>query len=430
MHTLQHNKQTINLPLWSIFAMLALAILIPAKQASAVPAFARQMNAECSTCHFQHFPKLNAFGRSFKASGFSMTSREMLEGDKLAIAPNLNATFFMRSRYVDETGTTRDQWQVPDEAAILVGGRLAEGAGGLVEWGGPLLGAKISLTNNYAGIDAGMTLFATDALGAGYGFELMNTGAVRNMRPSERSSKPLIGNNSNLETAGAATGVAFHAATGNWFVAATLFAPDSGEAGLTEMDAGMHLSNYLRAAYMQSFGAMEMGIGMGIHSGKTTATTTTQDVDDLNNDIDIFSNTPGVYDIHTNAMFVDLQLQGTVAERKLGVYFMYAQGEENKADGTVRSWAGVSAGEVPVGMGLDIEFSLTPSVALLASYGNHNNGDAAKSESTTSGLGFYWHIAQNITVQPMYEMISGEQSAALSGKTEHHRGTIALEAAW
>jgi len=128
------------------------------QSAQAVPAFARQMNAECSTCHYQHFAKLNAFGRAFKASGYSMTARPKLEGQDLSIAENLNATFFLRSQYVDESSADRATWAVPNEAAILVGGRLAEGMGGMVEWGGPLLGAKVSFSQDIGnGITVGTT---------------------------------------------------------------------------------------------------------------------------------------------------------------------------------------------------------------------------------------------------------------------------------
>jgi hypothetical protein len=58
-------------------------LMLPAV-ANAVPAFARQMDTGCDTCHFQHFPLLNAFGRAFKASGFTMTSRKTIESDHIS----------------------------------------------------------------------------------------------------------------------------------------------------------------------------------------------------------------------------------------------------------------------------------------------------------------------------------------------------------
>ncbi|HEY5604762.1 MAG TPA: hypothetical protein VIM41_16795, partial [Gammaproteobacteria bacterium] len=276
-----------------IFCISILAtFLLPSNEASAVPAFARQMQMECSGCHFQHFPKLNAFGRSFKASGLSQTSQSTLDGENLSIPPNLNASFFMRSKYTDlktDTNDPRGVWEVPEEAAILLGGRMADGIGGIVEWGGPLLSAKISMTTEMGPARAGMTLFTTDGLGAAYGFELMNTGAVRNHRPFERSSKPTLGNNPELELADAATGLAFHAADTHWFVNATLFIPDSPEAGYSEMDASGNLAQYFRAAWLPSFGGWDMGIGGGVYAGKARVTTV-----DTGAGLDAFDNVPGL----------------------------------------------------------------------------------------------------------------------------------------
>ncbi|MDH5736606.1 MAG: cytochrome C, partial [Gammaproteobacteria bacterium] len=36
----------------------------------AVPAFARQTDMTCNSCHFQSFPALNSFGRVFRAGGY------------------------------------------------------------------------------------------------------------------------------------------------------------------------------------------------------------------------------------------------------------------------------------------------------------------------------------------------------------------------
>src|SRR5579864_2998932 len=39
------------------------------KKVNAIPAFARQYQTSCSTCH-SDFPKLNDFGKAFKDAGF------------------------------------------------------------------------------------------------------------------------------------------------------------------------------------------------------------------------------------------------------------------------------------------------------------------------------------------------------------------------
>ena len=61
----------------SLAGVLAAAAFAP--EASALPVFARQTGAACSACHFQHFPLLNAFGRSFKSSGYTQISQAQVE---------------------------------------------------------------------------------------------------------------------------------------------------------------------------------------------------------------------------------------------------------------------------------------------------------------------------------------------------------------
>lgn len=403
----------------SILLLLSL-LLFCSFEVGAVPAFARQTNNDCSACHYQHFPKLKPFGRKFKANGFSMTAQEGLKGDNLSLPPSLNAAFVMRSRYIRDSSEREGELEVPEEGAILVGGRIAEGIGGVVEWGGPLLSAKVNFTKPIAGKNnrTGMTLFTTDGLGAGYGFELMNTGAVRNLRAFGQSAKPTLGNNDNLDLSAAATGFAFYLAstparTGKqpaWFFAATLYTPDSNEAGMTEMDVGSPLSTYLRAAYMPRIAGMEAGFGVGIYSGKSRATLTDDGAAE-------YGATAGdVFDLNTNAYFIDAQLQGKVKNRDLGVYFMYAVGDDpSTTAGEVNLYGSVTAGDSkPKGWGIDTEYSINPELHILASLGQHDNGGAGSAKQSI-GLGVYWLIAQNITMQAMIETFDGDQGEDANG---------------
>ena len=56
---------------FGLMAILAVAIVLLATppRADAIPAFSRQYNTSCSTCHVD-FPKLNDFGKAFKDAGF------------------------------------------------------------------------------------------------------------------------------------------------------------------------------------------------------------------------------------------------------------------------------------------------------------------------------------------------------------------------
>ena len=56
-------------------------LIVPTK-VQAIPAFSRQIHADCRTCHFQGMGALNAFGRAFEMNNFSLTKKmrqELLE---------------------------------------------------------------------------------------------------------------------------------------------------------------------------------------------------------------------------------------------------------------------------------------------------------------------------------------------------------------
>ncbi|OGT19314.1 MAG: hypothetical protein A2V90_04960 [Gammaproteobacteria bacterium RBG_16_57_12] len=371
------------------------------------------MNAECSTCHFQHFPKLNTFGRQFVATGFSQTGQQMLEGDSLSVPPTLNASFFIKTRVWDDN-TIRPKWDFPDESALLVGGRLTEGAGGFMEMANDLLSYKISYTRSLDnGLNLGMTGFATDGLGASFGFELMNTGSIRNHRPFERASKASQGQGG-LDLSGAATGVALHAHNSDFYAAVTFYMPDSVVAGHTKRDTGGDLSTYARLAWTPNLGGNDVGIGVGGYSGKTTATC--DDADLCTADV--------LTDFVTEAWYLDAQFQGEVGGKELGAYLLYAQG--GKDDGAANTVYLHNAGyaDVPRGLGLDMEYSVTPKVHVLASVSRHDNGHPTLKAMDRVGLGAYVKLAQNLTIQPMYETFSGEQAS------KDHRATLLFETAF
>ena len=137
--------------------MALLAGLMMPTVASAVPAFARQMDTGCDTCHFQHFPLLNAFGRAFKASGFTMTARKTIESDHISFPENLNMALFTNIRYQASNGTKptdgRDsnngEWIIPGETSLFLGGRVNANMGALVE--GDVGGAGTSSGSAFPG---------------------------------------------------------------------------------------------------------------------------------------------------------------------------------------------------------------------------------------------------------------------------------------
>ncbi|MBI4997306.1 MAG: hypothetical protein HZC22_10515, partial [Rhodocyclales bacterium] len=206
----------------SFCAAFVIAAIV-ATPSQAVPAFARQTGKACSTCHFQHYPALNSYGQDFKAGGFTdMGKQPLLKGSDLSLPSILNASLFFKFRYQDTNGkdtagtatAASGDWQVPDEFALLFGGRVTDNIGFMLEGQladntAPFLaGFKMPAMYKVGEeIKAGVVPYTTDALGAAYGFELLNTGTVRNVRVnehrSETSAQQYIG------TATPATGAAF-----------------------------------------------------------------------------------------------------------------------------------------------------------------------------------------------------------------------------
>ncbi len=54
-----------------VCAAALVVLIVPAKSADAVPAFARKYQTSCQTCHIV-FPKLNAFGEAFRLRGYRL----------------------------------------------------------------------------------------------------------------------------------------------------------------------------------------------------------------------------------------------------------------------------------------------------------------------------------------------------------------------
>ena len=116
-----------------IAALAMIAISITA--AEATPAFARQMDMDCMSCHYQNIPKLNSFGREFKLSGFTMTSgaKEVTSKSNggLSLPSNLNMSFVIKARYhhISDNGGVRGAnkkfTELYDESAFIFGGKVS-----------------------------------------------------------------------------------------------------------------------------------------------------------------------------------------------------------------------------------------------------------------------------------------------------------------
>jgi hypothetical protein len=121
-------------PLRPLFAMLILALLVPA-DAGAIPAFARRHKLSCSTCHAP-FPRLKAYGDEFAGNGFVIPEQEK-ERDYVAAGDDLlwlSRDFPLAARFeafgvYTEDAEVESDLQSPWGLKLLSGGALGRGIG-------------------------------------------------------------------------------------------------------------------------------------------------------------------------------------------------------------------------------------------------------------------------------------------------------------
>lgn len=401
--------------LLSLAGVLAITAFAP--EASAVPAFARQTGKACTTCHFQSFPALNDYGQDFKASGYTEVGKQgVVKGDDLSLPAVFNASLFVKARYQKSSGADADniksthsgEIQFPDEFALLLGGRITENMGFLVEnqfaggGTGILAGFKVPMMYGVgeSGMKAGVVPFLTDALGASYGFELLNTGAVRNVRVSEHRNEtsshqyvffnatgPLerddanatvpdfAGKNTRL-TAGAASGLAFALYDPSFHVVYTKYTPHhlaEAESNVGGLDAGL-----IRAVWTPTFGDFMLGVGVQSYIGTNMRVV----------------NGGTIETVDTKGTALDVQAQGVVGDMPVGVYFTHATAPGSTAASTNLFNANVNERKA---MTLLTEFGIVPNkVMVLLAYRIADNGATANSTDNAWTVGGKYHMAQNV----------------------------------
>jgi hypothetical protein len=81
--------------------LLALAATFVAVKTDAVPSFARENGAECSTCHTQ-WPQLNDYGREFKESGYNLAGSTTNVAEGVDLDRTFPASAALNMRFIDK----------------------------------------------------------------------------------------------------------------------------------------------------------------------------------------------------------------------------------------------------------------------------------------------------------------------------------------
>ena len=240
--------------------------------AEATPAFAKQMDTECMTCHYQNIPKLNSFGRDFKLGAYTMTggAKEIKSENSggLSLPSTLNMAFITKAR-LHKTGDAEIKTEIFDESAFLFGGKVADGVGTSMEFGAGLLGGKFAFAKQTDAGLIGFAYFMTDALGAFSGTEVYSTGLYRPIRQFENRKKANIFQNLGIG-AGAATGFQAYY-SGNGLVATVgQYAPTFAASASTDTT----FKTLARASYNMNVAGFDMAVGGFYLGGDVTALAT------------------------------------------------------------------------------------------------------------------------------------------------------------
>lgn len=440
-----------------IFFLASVIVAVTfASEASALPVFARQTGMACSACHFQHFPMLNDFGRSFKAAGFTLmgaqTKVEGVQSDNLSIPEVLNMGVLTTAGYVktnaavpssavralgynnDGNGTV----YVPGtngELSLFFGGHVSENVGFLAEFGmvgaAGLGSAKLPVLYEVAeDTRAGVVLFTTDAQGASYGFEELNTGAnaVHTMLfvggDANGSVAPALSAQQYIGTATAATGAAIVVNSSKGFINLTKFhrvgpadlrgGGASSPAGASQTGATLG-STYLRVAGTFDIAGWDSGIGIQSWSGSSADNTATA----------------GAL-ADTKATAIDGQMQGAVGKMPLGIYASYARAPSGTTNGNVYNVGGIATRSA---FNVSAELGVIPEKATVGlgmrrgkSGNNAGTGIAGANDSDNAWLieGSY-KLAQNMMLNLVFVSQSGNfWSTANSAATGSKQTSINL----
>lgn len=367
---------------WAAVLGAMLLLLGFGKPAFAIPSFAYQTGLNCAACHFQQFPKLTAFGRWFKANGYSYAQPSPNASSSLYVPLASHVSVELQASYQDQSGPLATPGQSSFDGSIMYGGRLAPGIGGFTEFSNGLAKGKVSFTHALGPVTLGITPFSTPEDGPGFGFDLLNTGFTGILTPFLGGAPEVDGDNSSYAFTQGATGIAIHAFNPSWFLAYSRFAPFSAP-GLAQV-IGMNWSNSLRAAYTPEIGSWDCGFGGGSLFGATELATSSLD---------------------TNAYFVDAQAQGRVADRDLGLYAMYALGDVPSTGPSTNMFGGTVSR--PQSLSLSGEYSLLPNFGLLANYGYVDPGNGIAAVFDEYALGLDYKPFADIQVVPTFTYYSG-----------------------
>ena len=124
----------------SVLGVLGFLLLLSAEHAQAVPSYARQTGMACNLCHTA-FPELTSFGRSFKASGYTLTQMKQITAGanaaKLELNDILPLSLMLQTSYTrtehKQPGTQNNNVEFPQQLSLFLAGEITNHVGSFIQ---------------------------------------------------------------------------------------------------------------------------------------------------------------------------------------------------------------------------------------------------------------------------------------------------------
>jgi hypothetical protein len=115
-----------------VLLMIAAAFIFASytKPVHAVPAFARQTNLECTTCHVS-WPELTPTGRQFKLNGYTLGDRQSIP---LAAMLQLSRTSIGKINSGDAENFPKNNDAVIQQISVFAAGKISDHVGAFSQW--------------------------------------------------------------------------------------------------------------------------------------------------------------------------------------------------------------------------------------------------------------------------------------------------------
>ena len=410
------QTKKIRLFLTSIGALAPLLCAVP--QASATPVYARQTGFSCAACHFEQFPLLNAYGRSFKANGYidsGLGKQSKIEDDNLSLPSTLNASFVSKLRYQKTNGsantpesgpTNYGNISFPDEAFLVIGGRVSKNIGfeiGLsvvpqdVTDGKILTEFKMPIMTKVDDFTLSAIPFTTSSQGPAYGFELLNTGAVEFARAFENAEETSA--QQYLGTAHEASGVALVVYHKYGYINYTPYVMAQGNFGIKQP------LNYIRAVVTPKAGDWDLGAGVQIWTGESKVKY-----------VDNATSTFTTKEEHADAWAMDLQGQGKVGNLPLGLYATYGKAGKTVDPLDHNTYNDSTSGDKKVWTVSGMLGVIPDRLALGLGYRSAHTGTGSADADNAVTLGLAYMPARNIQFQLNQSFYTGDTHTGDTGK--------------